>query len=65
MRISLELWFMFTANKLFLCDAGTNKIEVMDTNGQNRKLIFQDAGAHFFGIDVDSQYLYVSDWTKE
>lgn len=56
---------MFTANKLFLCDAGTNKIEVMDTNGQNRKLIFQDAGAHFFGIDVDSQYLYVSDWTKE
>lgn len=37
----------------------------MDTNGQNRQLIFQDAGAHFFGIDVDSQYIYVSDWTKE
>nr|XP_022327034.1 low-density lipoprotein receptor-related protein 4-like [Crassostrea virginica] len=54
-----------TTNKLFLCDAGTNKIEVMDTDGQNRKLIFQDAGAHFFGIDVDSQYLYVSDWTKD
>lgn len=37
----------------------------MDTNGQNRRLIFQDAGAHFFGIDVDSQYIYASDWTKE
>lgn len=54
-----------TTNKLYLCDAGTNKIEVMDTNGQNRQLIFQDAGAHFFGIDVDSQYIYVSDWTKD
>lgn len=54
-----------TAGMLIFCDAGTNKIETMNTDGTGRKVIFQDAGAHFYGLDVDSTYIYFSDWNKE
>lgn len=50
---------------LIFCDAGTNKIETMNTDGTGRKVIFQDVGAHFYGLDVDSTYIYFSDWNKE
>ncbi|XP_033742175.1 LOW QUALITY PROTEIN: low-density lipoprotein receptor-related protein 4-like [Pecten maximus] len=52
-------------NKLYFCDAGTNKIEVMNTDGSNRQVLFEDSGAHFFGVDTDEQYIYFSDWTKD
>jgi hypothetical protein len=42
---------------LIFCDAGTNNIETMNTDGTGRKVIFQDAGAHFYGLDVDSTYI--------
>jgi len=50
---------------LIFYDAGTNKIETMNTDGTGRKVIFQDAEAHFYGLDVDSTYIYFSDWNKE
>lgn len=52
-------------NMLIFCDAGTNKIETMNTDGTGRRVIFEDAGAHFYGIDVDSTYIYFSDWNKD
>ncbi|CAC5407328.1 LRP5_6 [Mytilus coruscus] len=51
--------------KLIFADAGTNKIESVNTDGSGRQVIFEDAGAHFFGLDVDQTYIYFSDWNKE
>lgn len=53
------------AGKLIFADAGTNKIESINTDGTGRQVIFTDAGAHFFGLDVDTSYIYFSDWAKE
>ncbi|OWF45722.1 low-density lipoprotein receptor-related protein 4-like [Mizuhopecten yessoensis] len=52
-------------NKLYFCDAGTNKIEVMNTDGSSRQVLFEDSGAHFFGVDTDEEFIYFSDWTKD
>jgi hypothetical protein len=49
---------------LIFADAGTNKIESVNTDGSGRTVILEDTGAHFFGIDVDQQYIYFSDWNK-
>ncbi|XP_052078042.1 low-density lipoprotein receptor-related protein 4-like [Mytilus californianus] len=54
-----------STGKLIFCDAGTNKIESMNTDGSQRKVVFEDAGAHFYGIDVDGTYIYFSDWNKD
>ncbi|XP_063415706.1 low-density lipoprotein receptor-related protein 4-like [Mytilus trossulus] len=54
-----------STGKLIFCDAGTNKIESMNTDGSQRQVVFEDAGAHFYGIDVDGTYIYFSDWNKD
>jgi hypothetical protein len=51
-----------TANQIFWCDAATNNIEMADFDGQNRQLLVTVARKHFFGIAVDSQWIYTSSW---
>ncbi|XP_059146364.1 low-density lipoprotein receptor-related protein 4-like [Physella acuta] len=53
------------AGLLYFCDAGTKTIEVMKTDGSNRKVLYMDNGAHFFGITLTSRYIFYSDWNKQ
>ncbi|PVD22189.1 hypothetical protein C0Q70_17994 [Pomacea canaliculata] len=49
---------------LYFCDAGTHVIESVDTNGGQRKVVYSDLGAHFFGLAVTANNIYYSDWNR-
>ncbi|XP_070177381.1 low-density lipoprotein receptor-related protein 8-like isoform X2 [Littorina saxatilis] len=53
-----------TNGMLYFCDAGTHTIETVTTSGQNRTVIYNDLGAHFFGLALTRQHLYYSDWNR-
>jgi len=59
------IWLVLPENNIYFVDAGTDKIEVMDLNGHNRRIIYTEGGAHFFAISIYQQYLYYTDWTKQ
>ncbi|XP_046547672.1 low-density lipoprotein receptor-related protein 5-like [Haliotis rubra] len=52
------------AGRLYFCDAGTHQIEVVDLDGGNRKVIYQDNSAHFFALALSDKYIFYSDWNK-
>lgn len=47
---------------VFWVDAGTDRVESIDYHGNNRKLLYQQNGYHFFGVTFLSPYLFVSEW---
>ena len=49
---------------VFWVDAGTDRVESVDYHGNNRKLLYQKTGLHFFGATFLSPYLFVSEWTN-
>jgi len=53
------------AGQVYFSDGGTGRIEVMDTQGNNRKVIYTDYGAHFYGLALTSQHIYYSDWNRQ
>ncbi|CAL1529647.1 unnamed protein product [Lymnaea stagnalis] len=53
------------AGLLYFCDSGRKTIEVMNTDGSNRKVLYVDNGSHFFGITLTSKYIFYSDWNKQ
>ncbi len=51
---------------VFWVDGGTERIESVDYNGNNRKLIFKPANSmQFFGATFLSSSLFVSEWTRK
>lgn len=47
---------------VFWVDAGTDRVESIDYHGNNRTLLYHQAGLHFFGVTFLSPYLFVSEW---
>ena len=51
--------------RIFWCDAQSDRIETTDFDGEDRKVLFQEEQAHFFGIVSLDNMLYYTDWTKK
>ena len=49
---------------VFWVDAGTDRVESIDYHGNNRNLLYQRVGFHFFAVTFLSPYLFVSEWTS-
>ena len=47
---------------VFWADAGEDRVESIDYHGNNRRLLYQQVGYHFFGVAFLSPYLFVSEW---
>lgn len=52
-----------TGNKrIFWVDAGLDRVESVDYNGNNRKLLYQLSGLHPFGLTLIPPFLFFTDW---
>ncbi|XP_070174673.1 low-density lipoprotein receptor-related protein 4-like isoform X2 [Littorina saxatilis] len=50
-------------NKLYWVDAGTNRVESSDLEGNRRQIIYTGSSSrHFFGLALFQNALYISDW---
>ena len=49
---------------LVWADAKLDKIETSDYNGNNRRVLHQQAGIHPFGVVVKRPFIYWTDWRK-
>ncbi|KAH9508596.1 hypothetical protein Btru_052121 [Bulinus truncatus] len=54
----------YKAKLLYFCDAGTHTIEVMNTDGTNRKVLFTDFSSQLSGLSITSQYIFYTDLNK-
>ncbi|KAH9508816.1 hypothetical protein Btru_050127 [Bulinus truncatus] len=52
------------AKLVYFCDSGTHNIEVMNTDGANRKVLFTDYSSHFSGLAITSKYIFYTDLNK-
>ena len=50
---------------IFWVDAGTDRLEAVDYDGNNRTLIYQETSYHLFGVTFSSPYLFVSEWNTK
>ncbi|XP_059146432.1 pro-epidermal growth factor-like [Physella acuta] len=57
----VALAFDQKTRQLYFCDAGTHRIEVMDSDGKNRKLLFADDSVQFLGFTLTSSHIFFSD----
>ncbi|XP_059146461.1 low-density lipoprotein receptor-related protein 5-like [Physella acuta] len=57
----VALAFDQKTRQLYFCDAGTHRIEVMDSDGNNRKLLFADDSVQFLGFALTSSHIFFSD----
>lgn len=54
-----------TENKIYFADGGLNRIESMGLNGENRREVLRDEGAHFYAISVFENFIYYTDWNEK
>ncbi|KAH9508818.1 hypothetical protein Btru_050130 [Bulinus truncatus] len=52
------------AKLLYFCNAGKHTIEVMNTDGTNRKILFTDYSSQFSGLAITSKYIFYTDLNK-
>ena len=48
--------------RVYWVDAGYDRVESVDYNGNNRKLLFQMQGLHPFGVALIPPFLFFTDW---
>ena len=48
--------------RIFWVDAGYGKVESVDYNGNDRKLLYQLSGAQPFGLTLIPPFLFFTDW---
>ena len=48
--------------RIFWVDAGNDRVESVDYNGNNRKLLYQLNGLHPFGLALIPPFLFFTDW---
>ncbi|XP_005988070.1 low-density lipoprotein receptor-related protein 5 isoform X2 [Latimeria chalumnae] len=53
-----------TEGKLYWGDAKTDKIEVINTDGTERKTLLEDKLPHIFGFTLLGDYIYWTDWQR-
>ena len=49
-------------SQIYWCDAKTDRIEVCDYDGGNRRVVLSDMMPHPFGLTLLGDYLYWTDW---
>ncbi|XP_038044557.1 low-density lipoprotein receptor-related protein 4-like [Patiria miniata] len=52
----------FQEKRLYFADRGTDKIESVTYDGQDRRVLYQQIGADFFGITIHGDVLYATVW---
>ena len=50
--------------KIYWADAKLDKIEVMNLDGSNRRVVLNDRLPHIFGLTILGDRLYWTDWQK-
>ena len=48
--------------RIFWVDAGYDRVESVDYNGNNRKLLYHFNGLHPFGLTLIPPFLFFTDW---
>lgn len=48
--------------RIFWVDAGYDRVESVDYNGNNRKRIFHESNLHPFGVTLIPPFLFFTDW---
>ena len=48
--------------RIFWVDAGYDRVESINYNGSNRKILFQQDGLHPFGVVLVAPFLFFTDW---
>ena len=48
--------------RIFWVDAGYDRVETVDYNGNNRKILFQLRGLHPYGVALVAPFLFFTDW---
>ena len=54
----------YRSRKIYWADAKLDKIEVMNLDGSNRRVVLNDKLPHIFGFTVLGDRLYWTDWQK-
>ena len=49
---------------IYWCDAKTDRIESINVDGSNRKVIINEILPHPFGLTVLGDYIYWTDWQE-
>ncbi|KAK7480297.1 hypothetical protein BaRGS_00028465, partial [Batillaria attramentaria] len=55
----------YNENRLYFTDGATAKIEVVDLDGSNRRVVLSDPGSLLLALDVFDQYLYYTDFNQK
>ncbi|XP_036362725.1 low-density lipoprotein receptor-related protein 4 isoform X3 [Octopus sinensis] len=50
--------------RLYWVDARSNKIASMTTDGKHQYILYNESDAHYFGIALSGDYLYLTDWSR-
>ena len=53
-----------SAQVLYWCDSKLGRIESVNTDGTNRRLLHVETGERFFGIVFLNDYLYLTSWSS-
>ena len=54
----------YRSRKIYWADAKLDKIEVMNLNGSDRRVVLNDMLPHIFGLTVLGDRLYWTDWKR-
>ena len=55
----------YLSSKIYWADAKLDKIEVMNLDGSNRRVVLDDKLPHIFGFTVLGDHLYWTDWQRK
>ena len=70
-RVAIVTTYLFYPNgieldrgnkRIFWVDAGYDRVESMNYNGNNRKVLLQLHGLHPFGLVLVAPFLFFTDW---
>ena len=70
-RVAIVTTYLFYPNgieldkgnkRIFWVDAGYDRVESVDYNGNNRMQLFQLSGLHPFGVTLIPPFLFFTDW---
>nr|KAG5696153.1 hypothetical protein BaRGS_026512 [Batillaria attramentaria] len=58
-----QLWASYNINnRLYWVDAAFDRVESMELNGNNRRIVYSRPLSHFFGLALHQDKLYITDW---
>ena len=70
-RVAIVTTYIFCPNgidldrgnkRIFWVDAGYDRVESINYNGNNRKTLFQDYGRHPYGMVLVAPFLFFTNW---